>query len=70
MQIKTINGKLRCSLCSHKKSAEYELIVRESGIGSRIYMCKDCAKNLYETLKSLHVPKSIETMRPKRAKEN
>ncbi len=70
MEIKTINGKLKCSVCAPKKIAEYELKLRDGGIGSRIYMCKECAKNLFETLKKLHVPKSIETMRPKRAKEN
>ena len=57
----------RCEMgkcCNH---ADVEVRIERMGIRSTLCMCRECAKELYETLGATLVPKSIETIRSLRS---
>ena len=51
MKLIKTDSKLRCELGVCKNKAEYALVMDRTGIRRRIYMCRDCAKKLYEAIK-------------------
>lgn len=57
VKIKTNN---MCSMPLCNKKADY-VITSQSGRGG-IYICDKCAKNLYNCLAKLYVPKGIENV--------
>ena len=53
----------KCEMGRCRKRADVEVRIERMGIRSTLCMCRECAKELYETLGTLFVPKSVETIR-------
>jgi hypothetical protein len=82
MELEKTKVRIRCEIGACKKPADYTVKLSRVGIRSRIHICTDCLKELSrlampefnppepETAESAPaagaVPKSIETLKPKR----
>lgn len=58
MKLTNLKVKVRCDFGLCKKQAKYE--ISDEGVLARrkIYLCEDCAKQLFELLSTEFVPKS------------
>lgn len=58
MEIKTTNYKIKCDIAGCKNLAKYSIQNRGFIMDNSIYLCQDCADNLYKKLGQVLVPKS------------
>lgn len=49
---------IKCDTMGCKNRATYKIVVKKSLMFSGIYLCDECAKNVYTDLGKLFVPKS------------
>ena len=52
------NVRIKCDTMGCKNNAKYKLVIKKSLLFSGLYLCDDCAKNIYTDLGKLFVPKS------------
>lgn len=62
MKLDNVNVKIRCDIPNCKELAVYKLIKPGFLKNAGLFVCKDCMKELYETLSSHIVPKSPSNM--------
>lgn len=58
MKLANLNVKVRCDFGLCKNSAKYEIYDNGVLARRRIYICEECAKQLFELLSKEFVPKS------------
>ncbi len=59
--------KIRCEMGACKNVADYTVKMNRVGIKSRIHVCSDCLKELYELIGSEIIPQSIEIKRGRKS---
>ncbi len=69
MEIIANNNRIRCELGGCKNHADHAVKFDRAGIRSRIYVCDKCLHELYSAIGAVIVPKSVETAKRKRKKE-
>ena len=62
MNLQESNVKIRCDIPNCKEIAKFKLIKSGFLKNAGLYVCKDCLKELYETLATHIVPKSPNNM--------
>ena len=78
MQLEKVKVKIRCEMGACKQRASYTIRMARVGIRSRIHVCEECLENLAKALEEAKVvavaekpittavPKSVETLKPKK----